>query len=1015
MNERDHSGKSTETADERKLVTVVFADISGFTALSQDMDPEDVRALMNRCFDALVPAIDAYGGTVDKFIGDEIMAIFGAPVAYEDHAGRALQAALDMQSSLVHFNEREGSQLAMHVGVNTGTVLAGGVGSLGRRQYSVMGDVVNLAARLKDAAAIGTILVGPATFRLGTPLFAFDGLEPLTLKGRSAPVAVYRLKGLATDGAKHEIAILSSPLVGRESELSTLRSAVDGLASGKGSVTSIVGDPGLGKSRLVLELRRSVGAGVRWGEGRALSHADRMNYAIARDLLLDLFRDEGESPSVELPPATAPYLRRLAGLPLATDEARDLEGLLPEALQRRMHQAFREYVRALCKRGPVVLAWDDLHWADPSSLSLLETLVPLVAEEPLLLLLAFRDGDKRLAEWLALVRSGREDTHRIVALEPLGPDESDRLVDSFPTQEAMPAETRRSILAQAEGNPFFLEELLSSFVADGPLDRLQVPDTLNGVIAARIDRLPPAEKRLLQTASVFGRSFARVLLAGLLEEDEAGIEIDGALVELTRRGLLRRQAEGEFIFKHALTHEVTYGGVLKSRRRALHDLAAKVTAAVFPTEIEERSAELGFHYERAERRERAAAFLAAAADRALLTFSNAEAIAFYRAAVEQIRLAADSELPARDRRARAADLHERIADTCTQIGRQEEAREALNEVAALLEENDRVGRSRLHRKEGSSLVADRQPVEAIEAFDRADAALGHSPADQDPAARREWIEIQLARGWGDYWLGRTEQLAAGAERVRPFVERDGSAQQRANFFRNVVLAAFRRDRYVISDQVLAQASLAVEAATESLDPLVVAHSTFMLGFCHLWRSECEEAVSVLGRALRLAERIGDAERVVLCLSYLAVVHRKRGDISSVRTVVERALTAATESRMGAYVALGRANQAWLAWRHRDLAATRDHGLAALSGWGQLSFPARGFALWPLTGSTLAKDRLAEAIDHVRAMLAPDQMRLPPDLETEMEAALRAWQAGDRQDALTRLETASAAATRLGFL
>lgn len=218
--------------DERKLVTVMFADISGFTALSTRMDPEDVRGLMNRCFDALVPSIDRYGGTIDKFIGDEIMAIFGAPVAFENHAERALRAALEMQESLERFNAAERSQLEMHVGVNTGTVLAGGVGSAGRRQYSVMGDAVNLAARLKEAAGVGTILAGPATFRLCAPLFEFEAKEPMSVKGRPDPITAYRLLGLLADAPRRGAAGFSSPLVGRQVELLTLRGAVDALSAG---------------------------------------------------------------------------------------------------------------------------------------------------------------------------------------------------------------------------------------------------------------------------------------------------------------------------------------------------------------------------------------------------------------------------------------------------------------------------------------------------------------------------------------------------------------------------------------------------------------------------------------------------------------------------------------------------------------------------------------------------------------------------------------------------------------
>ncbi len=1001
--------------DERKLVTVMFADISGFTALSTRMDPEDVRGLMNRCFDALVPSIDRYGGTIDKFIGDEIMAIFGAPVAFENHAERALRAALEMQESLERFNAAERSQLEMHVGVNTGTVLAGGVGSAGRRQYSVMGDAVNLAARLKEAAGVGTILAGPATFRLCAPLFEFEAKEPMSVKGRPDPITAYRLLGLLADAPRRGAAGFSSPLVGRQVELLTLRGAVDALSAGTGSVVSIVGDPGLGKSRLVSELRRSVESQVRWFEGRALSHTERVNYGIARELLFGLLGGDGEQPPQDLSPAALPYLRRLAGRPNDPEDELELGALQPDALQRRMHQAFSDLVAACCRRGPVVLAWEDLHWADPSSLRLLESLLPLCDRAPILVLLAFRAGEGRLAEWLGRVRMESGTSHRVVALNPLRPDESDLLIEHLLSIDALPQATRDAILAKAEGNPFFLEELLRSLVMDGSSERLEVPDTLNGVIAARIDRLPVDDKRVLQTASVFGRIFARPALSGLLAEDGATIALAPSLVELERRELVRRHTDAEHIFKHALTHEVAYGGLLKSRRRQLHEMAARIVAALFPEAIDERSAELGFHYERAEMHDKAATFLAAAGDRARRTFSSTEAIAFYRAALEELRMAPESEVPAMEQRSRTAGLHEKLADVYTQIGHQDEARRSLREADAVLESNDRIGRSRLIRKEGASWVAERRPADAVMAFDRADAALAFSNDDDDAAARHEWIENQLERGWANYWLGQAGAITADAVRLGPLVERNGTAAQRASFLRNLVLAAFRNDRYVVSDRTLAHARSGVEAATASHQPMILAHTIFMLGFCHLWRDEHADAVSTLNQALRLAERIGDAERVVLCLSYLVVVHRKRGDLPLAREGVERSLKAATDANMHAYVALARANQAWLGWRDQDFAAAKLHGLAALRGWGQLSFPGRGFALWPLAGTAVAEGRPAEAIEHVRAMLATDQMRYPAELESELERVIRSWDAGDRNDATARLNSAIVIAARHGYL
>jgi adenylate cyclase len=259
-----------DLSGERKLVTVMFADISGFTALSEKLDPEEVRAIVNDCFTACVPVVERYGGTVDKFIGDEIMALFGAPVAHENDSERALRAALDLCEAVERFASERRLSLAMHFGIETGTVVAGGLGSDRHQQYSVLGDTVNLAARLEDASSAGEILVGPHAHHLSEGLFEFEALAPLSFKGKSEPVRTFRLLGLLTAREPAPGPGLRSPLVGRDQEFSVLREAVQRLAAGTGAVIALSGEPGLGKSRLVADARAAGSAEARWVEGRAL-------------------------------------------------------------------------------------------------------------------------------------------------------------------------------------------------------------------------------------------------------------------------------------------------------------------------------------------------------------------------------------------------------------------------------------------------------------------------------------------------------------------------------------------------------------------------------------------------------------------------------------------------------------------------------------------------------------------------------------------------------------------------
>jgi class 3 adenylate cyclase len=299
--------------------------------------PEAVRALMNACFEALVPVIGRFQGFVDKFLGDAILALFGAPVAHENHPEQALRAALAMREALDEFNRARGTDLGLHFGISTGLVVAGGIGSSERQEYSVMGDAVNVAARLEDASERGEILVGPDTQRLSAPLFEFEALPPLALKGKAEPVQVYRLRGLKSQaGPTRGIAGLRSPLVGRDDESERLRAALAALRAGQGATIAVTGEAGLGKSRLVAEARQEALAGeIAWAEGRALSYTESMSYFVARDVLRGLLGVDPEAPPAAVTEAVRSEVRRHCGTEAAPEIAPYLARLLDALLTRR--------------------------------------------------------------------------------------------------------------------------------------------------------------------------------------------------------------------------------------------------------------------------------------------------------------------------------------------------------------------------------------------------------------------------------------------------------------------------------------------------------------------------------------------------------------------------------------------------------------------------------------------------------------------------------------------------------
>jgi class 3 adenylate cyclase len=536
-------------AGERRMVTVLFADISGFTALSEKMDPEQVRGLMNACFDRLVPSVEKYGGVVDKFIGDEIMALFGAPVAHEDDPTRALRASLEMMETLEQFNEQHGVRLGMHAGVNTGLVVSGGIGSQGRQQYSVMGDAVNLAARLEDASTTGEILVGPDTHRLTAPLFNYEALPPIALKGKAEPVAVYRLLGLKErPGRIRGLAGLSSPMVGRQGELNAMLQLGEAVQAGLGRVAVLVGEPGLGKSRLLAEWRAALTerypATFRWAEGNCVSYGQGLAYHLLIDLLRSLIGvnvSAGEHETAEALEALSrrlfgetaldvyPYLAHLLSLPLEGPALERVRMLDPQALQAQYLSSLRQLGRSLASSGPLVLVLEDIHWADPSSTDLLVKLLSLASETAILF--CFTTRPERDAPGWKLVTAARELMGASLAelsLQTLSEHDSRELIANLLEIEALPETVRALILRKAEGNPFFVEEVIRMLIdrslivrsgqgwkATGEIENVEIPDNLQGLLLARIDRLPEEVRHTLRVASVIGRQFSVRVLEGL--------------------------------------------------------------------------------------------------------------------------------------------------------------------------------------------------------------------------------------------------------------------------------------------------------------------------------------------------------------------------------------------------------------------------------------------------------------------------------------------------------------------
>jgi len=532
---------------ERRLVSVLFADISGFTALSAQLDAEEVCRLLNSCFDTLVPIAEHYGGVVDKFIGDQVMVLFGAPVAYEDDPMRALHAALDMMQAIAELNAQHGTHLEIHIGVNTGLVVAGQIGSRGRRQYTVIGDAVNLAARLQEAAPQGQILVGPDTHRRTGPLFEFAPPSALAVKGKSEAVQAYRLLGRkAQPGSVRGLAGLRSPMVGRSAELEHLVHLTTAALAGRGGAVVITGEAGLGKSRLVAEWQAAcANSAALWIQGQCLSYGQALPYHLLVALLRSLIGVPTGASETEIRTALRNLLRKLGGpsrdvyaylghllsIRLEGADKERVRALDPQAMQAQYLTSLRQVLKSLATHGPVVLVSEDIHWADPASAEILIRLLPVALDLPILFCFVTRP-ESASPGW-KLVTTTREvlrDRACELPLRALGETDSRQLIANLLQVEAIPEAVRTLILQRAEGNPFFVEEVIRMLIERGAIAHeegrwiarheitaIEVPDNLQALLLARIDRLPAEVRNVLRVAAVIGRQFSVRVLEQVLQ------------------------------------------------------------------------------------------------------------------------------------------------------------------------------------------------------------------------------------------------------------------------------------------------------------------------------------------------------------------------------------------------------------------------------------------------------------------------------------------------------------------
>jgi class 3 adenylate cyclase/tetratricopeptide (TPR) repeat protein len=894
------------TPDERKPVTVVFADLAGSTELATRQDPERLRAMLAAFFDEMREQIQAFGGTVEKYAGDAIMAVFGVPRVNEDDAERAVRAALAMRQSLEQLNplfEKDyGVQLALRVGVATGEAVAA---SATADQFMVTGGVANLAARLQSAAE--GVVVSEETYRILDPLLEAEPMRELALKGFPGPVTAYRVTGMRTSGGRPRgIPGLSSAVVGRDTEMRTLRGCLDDLRQGRGQVVSVVGEPGIGKSRLKIEIRETLPEDVLWLEGRCQSFTQSTSYAPLIEVLRSALGVGAADPQPIARTKLRAALRGLAGAPaeqhqtvlahllgvdLGPSGARTLD---PRALQAGIIVAMRAVLEGLTQRGPVVLAVEDIHWADAASVELLTIVMELTDRLPLMLLVTCRPETASEA-WTFRFHAERNYPHRLteIRIAALVPEASEQLAENLLRVSDLPENLRTQILERAGGNPLFLEEIIRGlaeqgvlrrqgdfWVATGHVDRWTIPGTLRGVLAARIDGLPTEGKRALQHAAVVGRFFTYRALQALSEGDE---DLDRALAQLLRADLIResgRDPERRYMFKHALVQDAGYASILAERRKGLHGSVARHLGTTLGAQGDEHAAVLAHHWREAEEWERALHHILRAAARARALYARPEAVALHWQALELL-----GRLPMTE--ALRSTYVEVVLDLLNLPGwvitaeRRAQGFRHLSEARRIAGEAG--DEDKLARIEGTQGYADRDEALLQHAVERARRA-GHRGAEA------------FALYQHLLFLGQSGRYAEALGNAGYLIETYGAAGE--TFQQALTMTGIGRcwaARAGHLEESLSYARQFRTIADEQGDVRLKAWRA-MEGEPYFYLGRWGDVLSATDESLSMAWEIGEDSPIVFGSSWRGLAALKLGRLDEARRVLDRALTYAGSRR-----------------------------------------------------------------------------------------------------------------------
>ena len=656
---------------ERKHVTILFSDLSGYTALTERFDPEEVKGIMSLIFGKITEIIKSYDGFIERFIGDAVMAVFGIPKAHEDDPVRGIKAAMEIQAAVEQlspqFESKIGRSLTMHTGINTGLVVTGEV-DIEKGTHGLTGDAINLASRLESIAKAGEIVVGPETYNQALNFFEFETLEPAKVKGKQQPVNIYKVHSIKKEFFKtYRLQGLQAALTGRDKEMTILAKAAERLKQGQGSIISICGEAGTGKSRLKEEFKDFLDIDeIQWYEGHAYGYTQNMPYYPLINLLSHAFRiEENDPPETirkKLEDSVAyllgegnkhtPYIGSLFAL-----SYQEIEKASPEDWKDRLGKAIQAILTAIVGRKPTIVCFEDLHWADPSFIKLFERLAASTHQKALFICtyrahFTLFEGDPP---------DELRDSYQKFNIKDLAKLEAQEMLKSLLGTQNMPSELKEVVGQKTEGNPFYIEEMINSLIESGILTRdngiwklsrkitkADIPATIHGVLTARVDRLGKQFKRILQEASVIGRAFLFRILENITDFDSG---VDKYLAGLEGLDLIRTQSEEpelEYIFKHVLTQEVVYKGLLKKERQEIHERIGLAIEQIFADRLPEFYETLAHHFSKGKSAVKAIRYLSYSGEKCLNRYSLEEAHRYYQEAFNIASNIAESSMQGKE-------------------------------------------------------------------------------------------------------------------------------------------------------------------------------------------------------------------------------------------------------------------------------------------------------------------------------------------------------------------------------